>query len=335
LTFVASDGAAVRFTTSGDDPTPATAKIYSGPLPLTESALVKAVAFKDGWINSSVVSIPVAIDNVAAEPPQPTVEGGGYVGPQTVAFPLEDDGTSITYTTDGVDPGPKIGTTYQGPLTITETTTLKSRSYRQGCQDSGIREDTYFIYSNEVISEGPIVLTGDETLEIVDTRFVHGNDILLSGNATLVIRDSLLLHRKDFAFQFQLQATGNSRVIVEDSAIGNECNGSLNWNFHDNATLVARDVSHMEGCNTWHLFSGGSAGTVDGWDFFGATTCDNASLAVDRSQGLELELCFPTGSVVDEALPTQVGNFSFPNENDSGIEWRLSVNNSSMEGWGI
>jgi len=65
-------------------------------------------------------------------------------------------------------------------------------------------------------------------MEITNTYYVHGNDILLSGNASLVIKDSLLVHQKDFTSQYQLQATGNSSVTVEDSGIGNQCNGSLN-----------------------------------------------------------------------------------------------------------
>lgn len=335
LTLDAADGASIRYTMSGEDSTPSRSTLYTEPMLITETSVVEAVAYKEGWINSPAVSIPVNIDSVLADLPRLDLEGGVYIGPQIVTFTREDDGSVITYTTDGSDPGPASGTTYLEPVTIAETTTLKSRSHRQGCQDSGIREDTYHIYGSEVSSLRPIVLSGNETLEIIDTHFVHENDILLSGNATLLIRDSLLIHRKDFAFQYQLKATENSRVIVENSAISNRCNGSLNWNFYDDATLVASDVSHMQGCNTWHLFSGRSSGTVEGWDFFGATTCDKASLAVERSQGLELELCFPTGSVVDEILPIQVEHFSFPNENDSGVEWSLTVDDSSIDGWGI
>ena len=335
LALVAADGASIRYTTTGDAPSPATGQLYSGPLLVTESSVVKAVAYKDGWINSPMVSSPVIIDNIKADQPRIDLEAGIYVGSQIVTFTSEDDGSSIRYTIDGSDPGPESGLTYQGPITLVKTTTIKSHSYRPGCQDSDPRADTYHIYGNATTSQDPIILQGDETLEIIDTHFIHSNDILLSGNATLLIQNSLLVHRKDFAFQYQLKATGNSRVIVENSAIGNECNGSLNWNFHGDATLVARNVSHMQGCNTWHLFSGRSSGTVDGWDFFGATTCDQASLTVESSQGLELELCFPTGSVVDEPLPTQVENFVFPNENESGIEWSLTVNNSSIQGWGI
>jgi hypothetical protein len=212
---------------------------------------------------------------------------------------------------------------------------VKLRSFREGCQESEIREDTYRIYARKVTNDAPISLSGDEVMEITNTYYVHSNDILLSDNASLVIKDSLLVHQKDFTFQYQLQATGNSRVTVEDSGIGNQCNGSLNWNFHDDATFSAKNVVHAEGCNTWHLFSNRSTATVDNWDFFGATTCDQAKLDIQASQSVELELCFATGSVVDEALPIEVEYFSFPNENDTGIDWELTVRDSSLEGWGI
>ena len=92
---------------------------------------------------------------------------------------------------------------------------------------------------------------------------------------------------------------------------------------------------HTEGCNTWPLFSNHSTATVDNWDFFGATTCDQPTLDIQKSQSVELELCFATGSVVDEALPTEIEDFSFPNENDTGINWGLTIRDSSLEGWGI
>ena len=71
------------------------------------------------------------------------------------------------------------------------------------------------------------------------------------------------------------------------------------------------------------------------WDFFGGTTCDNADVTISNSKTLELELCFPTASVVDEALPTEIDVFTFPNENDIGIDWRLTVTDSTIDGWGV
>ena len=105
---------------------------------------------------------------------------------------------------------------------------MKSRSFRQGCQESEVWEDTYRIYAQKSTSDAPISLSGDEVMEITNTYYVHGNDILLSCNTSLVINDSLLVHQKDFTSQYQLQATGDSSVTVEDSGIDNQCNGSLN-----------------------------------------------------------------------------------------------------------
>jgi fibro-slime domain-containing protein len=57
----ATTGADVKiyYTTNGDIPTAtesATNKLYTGPIPLTASATIKAIAIKTGWINSDVMS---------------------------------------------------------------------------------------------------------------------------------------------------------------------------------------------------------------------------------------------------------------------------------------
>ena len=330
-----TEGASIRYTLDGSDPTPANGQLYSEGLRITESAVIRALAFMEDGINSETVTITVDIDKSPIDPPEPSIFQGVFIGPQTLAFDEGEEETSIRYTLDGSEPSLETGMPYDGPIALTGAATVKSRSFRDGCQDSEIREDTYRIYARKVTNEAPINLSGDDVMEIKDTYYVHGNDILLTDNARLVIKDSLLVHQKDFTFQYQLQATGSSKVTVENSGIGNQCNGSLNWNFRDTATFVASNVVHIEGCNTWHLFSNQSTATVDNWDFFGATTCDQARLDVQESQSLELELCFAAGSVIDEALPLQVEDFSFPNDNDSGIDWGLTIRDSSLEGWGI
>lgn len=55
VTMTAESGAEIRYTTDGTAPTATTGTVYSGPITLTETTTVKAVAVKDG-VTSSVTS---------------------------------------------------------------------------------------------------------------------------------------------------------------------------------------------------------------------------------------------------------------------------------------
>ena len=92
-------------------------------------------------------------------------------------------------------------------------------------------------YSAIVVQEEQLTLQNNEVLEIVDTHYIAKNNILLKDNATLVIRDSKIEHQKDYTFQYEIKAIGNSKVIIEDSVVSNNCTGSWNLNFLDTSSF--------------------------------------------------------------------------------------------------
>lgn len=173
-------------------------------------------------------------------------------------------------------------------------------------------------YAKTIVSDAPIILKGDDVLEITDTNFIHNESIYLEDNAQLIIRDSRLELRQDYAGQHGLFASGNSRVIFVNSELHTSCTGTLSWTFFDSSAIEGSDIV-MPGCNIWVGFFGDSTGTISNWDYFGATTCDNAVVDIEDSAEMELELCYGPGVVVDETLPRDITEFTFPNENDSGV----------------
>ncbi len=64
------------------------------------------------------------------------------------SFPLtittETPGATIRYTTNGSEPSLTNGTTYNGPITISSTTTLRARAFKDGFQPTNIDTHTYF-----------------------------------------------------------------------------------------------------------------------------------------------------------------------------------------------
>lgn len=193
--------------------------------------------------------------------------------------------------------------------------------------DAGLKLSAPTVY------ESPVTLSGDETMVIENAHVVFKNSITLRDRAQLIIRRSRVRHEKEYALQYGLFAYDDSRVVVEESVIGNECNGSLNWSFHGRSRLETSGVTQTE-CNIWHLLADDASASIVRHPFNG-TVCDRARLAVEKGQKMELELCLPSGAEVDEILPRETAAFSFPNENDSGVPFSLSLRDSTVDGWGI
>ncbi len=51
-----TQGSEIRYTTNGTDPTPSSGTVYSGPLPISSTTTLKAIAYQSGLSNSGVVS---------------------------------------------------------------------------------------------------------------------------------------------------------------------------------------------------------------------------------------------------------------------------------------
>lgn len=90
------------------------------------------------------------------ETPTFTPAAGTYSEAQTVSITTTTDGATIFYTTDGTNPTVAAtgtnGTQYTGPITISETTTLKAMAVKQGMNNSSIATATYTIEQTDAIT---------------------------------------------------------------------------------------------------------------------------------------------------------------------------------------
>jgi hypothetical protein len=134
----ATPGAAIYYTTDGSTPTTASAP-YSGPIPVTQTRTVKAIAGASGMSDSEVASTSYTI-KVAT--PTFGVAGGTYSTPQTVAISEVTSGAAIYYTTNGTTPT-TASTLYTGPIPVNQTTTLKAIGAKSGLVDSDVASNTY------------------------------------------------------------------------------------------------------------------------------------------------------------------------------------------------
>ena len=159
----ATQGAVIRYTTDGLDPTESST-VYTVPVYIISTTTLKARAYKGDFNPSEIVSVTYTIQPVA--PPTLNPGPGSYLTEQNVRIECATKGAVIYYTTDGSDPS-AYSSNYVGPVHIERTTTLRARAYKGDIEPSSIVGGTYtLITATPTLSPNPGVYTnsGDVTI---------------------------------------------------------------------------------------------------------------------------------------------------------------------------
>ncbi len=139
----ATNGASIHYTLDGTEPT-ASSILYSSPITISTNTTIKAIAIKNGMINSAITSASYSITIPQAAAPVFSPAGGAYTGAQTVTITSATNGASIYYTTNGTTPGAS-STLYSSPINISTTTTLKAIAVKNAMADSTVSTAVYTI----------------------------------------------------------------------------------------------------------------------------------------------------------------------------------------------
>ena len=135
----ATPGATIHYTTDGTTPD-GSSPTYSSAIAVASTTTIKAIAVKDGLLNSPIAS---ATYTIQCATPTFSVAAGTYTGSQTVTISTTY-GTSIYYTTNGSEP--TTGSTlYNGAITVSTTQTVKAIAVKTGCTNSAVGSAAYTI----------------------------------------------------------------------------------------------------------------------------------------------------------------------------------------------
>ncbi len=132
----ATAGATIYYTTNGTMPT-TSSTVYSGPITVSTTETLEAIAVETGYNNSAVATAAYTISSTALPAPTFSPIAGTYTTSQSVTIGDATAGTTIYYTTNGTTPTTS-STKYTGAITVSATETLEAMAIETGYTNSAV-----------------------------------------------------------------------------------------------------------------------------------------------------------------------------------------------------
>jgi len=186
----ATSGTTIYYTTNGTTPTTGST-LYSGPITVSTSETVEALAVKTGYTNSAIGSAAYVINGTVATPTFSPV-AGSYGPAQTVTISSATSGTTIYYTTNGTTP--TTGSTlYSSPITVSTTETVKALAVKTGYTNSAIGSAAYTINGTVATPTfSPVAGTYSSAQTVTISSATSGTTIYYTTNGTTPTTGSTL-----------------------------------------------------------------------------------------------------------------------------------------------
>lgn len=129
----ATAGAKLYYTLDGSVPDETNGKLYAGPILITETATLKAIAAKKGMTNSAVATNTyVKVATLKINGPISWPPPGSYVDDSVaVSLSASPEGATIYYTLDDSDPT-LASTLYTGHIVLRKTTVIRAVAIAPG-----------------------------------------------------------------------------------------------------------------------------------------------------------------------------------------------------------
>jgi Chitobiase/beta-hexosaminidase C-terminal domain/Bacterial lectin len=217
--------ATIYYTT--DDSTPSTAStLYGGPVTLTASQTLSAIAVAPGFIQSTATSNAYVISTQTA-PPQFTPPSGSYSTAQTVTIADSTPNSVIYYTLDGTTPT-HSSPIYSGPITVSNTESIRAIASAPPLNDSPVMIGSYTIATGGTTTinfglgfsnPGCMQFNGSTMLD--DSRLQLTNGVgNEAGSAFCTTEADIRAFTTDFTFQLSDADADGITFTIQNSPAG-------------------------------------------------------------------------------------------------------------------
>jgi N-acetylneuraminic acid mutarotase len=175
--------ATIYYTMNGTVPNSGS-PVYSGPITISSSGVVQAIAVASGYSVSDTASAVYTINLPQTAAPTFSLPSGTYDGPQSISISDSAAGAAIYYTIDGTAPTTK-STIYAGPIKVSSSETIEAIALAPGYSQSIVGTVNYSIIlppPSFTISGTPAIVTkGGTSTSSITIQSVAG----FSGTVTL------------------------------------------------------------------------------------------------------------------------------------------------------
>ncbi len=161
----ATSGAVIYYTTDGSVPTTSSNR-YLGPIALSATTTIRAMAAAPGIDNSSVTGGTYTLVDAPAARPTVSPAAGIYASTQKVTLSDATAGAVIYYTTDLSAPTTS-STRYQAPILVSRSTTIRAMAVSPGYSNSAVVNGKFTIQAPAPTfspAAGPYTITQNVTL---------------------------------------------------------------------------------------------------------------------------------------------------------------------------
>lgn len=212
-----TENAKIFYTTDGSTPTDHSTP-YTISFKVTESTTIKAIAYKEGLTTSDIAEAHYEITHEKVQTPSFSISGGTFneiIKNITISCATEE--ATIRFTLNGNEPT-ESSPIYSEPITITETTTIKAKAFKENYTPSDTKTETYII---EVSCDGTITITN-----------ANGTSQHTISSVTKKNRNTLIIKTQEDYEMTLVFKTFEPGTFTFQNAIDDpdaDCNGSLQY----------------------------------------------------------------------------------------------------------